>query len=301
MSTIAAASFSPDGRRLATSFPVWPAPADVGRWLEAARIDFVSSAQWQWPEGHKVARRRLPTTTMGFHFSGTGTVRIAGVAQRIVSPCLQCVPAGVWHDVRHDPGQPFATVGVHLQAPLASGGELFETLGFPLVLALDLDGVDAPLVAAMHSLARLDAQRPPGWRLLAQAEVVSVIMHVVLTHGPAFRPVPAIAKALPRRLAPVMALIERELGAGPIRSEDLALAGDMSAAYLRTLFRRTTGHSPHRYVQGRRIALACRLLRSDDTPLGAIAEQVGVPDLRVFHRLFKHITGTTPGRWRAEM
>lgn len=75
----------------------------------------------------------------------------------------------------------------------------------------------------------------------------------------------------------------------------------MSAVHLRTLFRRTTGRSPHRYVQSRRIALACRLLREEPDPVGSIAERVGLSEPRVFHRLFKAFTGTTPGRWRAEM
>lgn len=291
-----------DTRRTAASFPPWPAAAApaVSRLLEAARIEFVSSAEWCWQERRSVPRRRMPTTTIGYYHAGRGRLRLAGREHSVISPCLQIVPAGIWHDVRHDPGHPFAAIGLHLQAPLSGGGELIELLGVPPVLPVDPQGTDRPLVESMGILARLDARRPPGWRLLARAEVVRVVMHLVLHHGSGFQPVPASA-SLPARIAPALALIERELADGPIRVADLAAAAGVSAVHLRTLFRRATGQSPHRYVQGRRIALACRLLREEDAAIASIAERVGLPGRRVFHRLFKASTGTSPGRWRREV
>jgi AraC family transcriptional regulator len=293
-----------DCRRTAQSFPAWPgalAGEAVGRILEAARIEFVSAAEWRWNEGRSIPRRRLPTTSIGYQYAGSGRMRLAGREHRLASPCLQLVPAGLWHDVRHDPGRPLSAIGLHFQAPLPGGGELAETLGFPPVVALDPSGRDRPLVEAMHELARLDAHRPPGWRLLGRAGVVRVLMHLVLHHGGAFRPV-APSASLPARLAPALAMIERDLAGGAIRIGDLAAAAGVSAVHLRTLFRRTTGRSPHRYVQSRRIALACRLLREEEAvPVGSIAERVGLSEPRVFHRLFKAFTGTTPGRWRTEM
>lgn len=290
-------------RRIAQSFPAWPgalAGEAAGRILEAARIEFISAAEWRWNEGRSIPRRCMPTTTIGYQYAGSGRMRLAGREHRLASPSLQIVPAGLWHDVRHDPGRPLSVIGLHFQAPLPGGGELAETLGFPPVLALDPRGADRPLVEAMHELARLDAHRPPGWRLFARAELIRVLMHLVLHHGASFRPAAASA-SLPARLAPALALVERELTAGPIRIGDLAAAAGVSAVHLRTLFRRTTGKSPHRYVQSRRIALACRLLREEPAPVGSIAERVGLSEPRVFHRLFKVFTGTTPGRWRAEM
>ena len=292
-----------DTRRIAASFPSWPdalVGEPVDRVLAAARVEFISAAEWQWEEGRTVPRRRMATTTIGYHYAGRGTLRLAGREHRITSPGLQIVPAGVWHDVRHDPGHPLSSIGVHFQAPLPGGGELAETLGFPLELVLDPQGVDRPLVDGMRAMARLDARRPAGWRLLARAELVRVLMHLVLHHGRRFRPL-TVGMSLPARLAPALALIERELPAGPVCIGDLAAAAGVSSVHLRSLFRRATGLPPHRYVQSRRIALACRLLREDDAPVASVAERVGLPEPRVFHRLFKACTGTTPGRWRCEV
>ncbi len=65
-----------------------------------------------------------------------------------------------------------------------------------------------------------------------------------------------------------------------------------------TLFHRATGLSPNRYLQSRRIALACRMLRQTDLSLTDIAMAIGVANARVLHRLFRSWTGTTPLCWR---
>lgn len=288
-------------RRRSSSFPGWEGALAIDRLdrvLEAAELTFVSAAQWHWEEGRRVPRRRLPTSTMAWIHRGLGTIRVAGETHRIVPPCLLTVPAGHWHDIVHDPGRPLASLGLHLQANLPVAGELVALLGFPRVLPIDPVGVDRPAVEALRQLVRLDALRPPGWRLLAHAELVRALMHVVLHHGPSFLPAAPTPPRDAGRLGPALALIERELERGPIAVSALAAAAGISAVHLRTLFRRATGQSPHRYVQGRRIARACRLLRQGEAGVAAVAAAVGIAEPRVFFRLFRSLTGTTPQRWR---
>lgn len=303
-SALTPADFDHNCRRVSASWPTWPDPliGEVAeRALASARITFVSAAEWRWEEGRSVPRRRLPTSTIAWYLKGSGRLRLAGATHAIVSPAVQCIPAGLWHDVRHDRGQPLDSISVHYQAPLPAGGELAEVLGLPTLLPVAGGIADQPLLTALSTMARLDALRPVGWRLLAQAELVRALMHLVLTRGSLCRTVPVSVVSLPSRLASVLARIEQELPTGPIRIEELATTAGISAVHLRTLFRRVTGMAPHRYVQQRRVALASRLLRERDDPIADIAQAVGVPDLRVFRRLFKAITGSTPMRWRMEM
>lgn len=288
-------------RRRNDSFPKWGSALDdqrLERWLTATELTFVSAAQWQWEEGRRIPRRRLPTSTMAWIHRGQGTMRVAGETHRLVPPCLQFVPAGQWHDVHHDPGQPLGSIGVHFHAAIPAAGELIALLGFPRILPIAPLGDDAPVVAALRQLARLDAVRPPGWRLLAQAELTRALMHVLLHHGPAFPPAAPTPPRDAGRLGPALALIERELERGPIAVSALAAAAGISAVHLRTLFRRATGQSPHRYVQGRRIARACRLLHQGEAGIASIAQAVGVASPRAFFRLFRNLTGTSPQRWR---
>ncbi len=231
-SALTSADFDHSCRRIAASWPSWPDPLGgevAERALASARITFVSAAEWRWDEGRSVPRRRLPTSTIAWYLKGTGRLRLAGASHAIVSPAVQCVPAGLWHDVRHDRGQPLHSISVHYQAPLPGGGELAEVLGLPTLLPVASGAADQPLLAAMSAMARLDALRPVGWRLLAQAELVRALMHLVLTRGSHCRTVPVSAVSLPSRLASVLARIEHDLPTGPIRIEDLAATAGISA------------------------------------------------------------------------
>jgi AraC family transcriptional regulator len=53
------------------------------------------------------------------------------------------------------------------------------------------------------------------------------------------------------------------------------------------------------YVHRRRIQQACRMLRESQTPIAAIANELGYTDQSHFSRMFRSITGRTPGRFRA--
>ena len=58
------------------------------------------------------------------------------------------------------------------------------------------------------------------------------------------------------------------------------------------------GTSPHRYLLGRRLALA-RQRMTGDRPLADVAYEVGFADQAHFTRTFKAVLGLTPARYRA--
>lgn len=85
---------------------------------------------------------------------------------------------------------------------------------------------------------------------------------------------------------------------------DLTLTGtaaavSVTASYLSALFRRELGRTFTQYVTGRRMELACRLLRTTDRRPGQIARDVGFRDGRYFSALFKKTVGCTPSQFRA--
>ena len=63
-------------------------------------------------------------------------------------------------------------------------------------------------------------------------------------------------------------------------------------------FRKATGHAPLDYVQQLRIAAAKRRLETTDTAADDISHEVGYEDPAFFRRLFKRVTGLTPGAYR---
>ncbi|MDD9266299.1 helix-turn-helix domain-containing protein [Paenibacillus sp. GCM10023248] len=86
--------------------------------------------------------------------------------------------------------------------------------------------------------------------------------------------------------------------AEPVRLEELAERFEISPAYLSRMFKEITGFSLVEYVNLVRVQEAQRLLTQTRMKVILIAEQVGFGSLVQFGRVFRHITKTTPLRYR---
>lgn len=85
--------------------------------------------------------------------------------------------------------------------------------------------------------------------------------------------------------------------AWPIRR--LAQVSAVSAAHFARSFKDAFGVPPHRYLLTRRIERAVALLRDTDLPITEVAFQTGWRSLGTFGRIFRDITGESPGSLRA--
>ena len=83
----------------------------------------------------------------------------------------------------------------------------------------------------------------------------------------------------------------------PVRR--LARVSGVSAAHFARSFREAFGLPPHRYLLTRRIERATALLRESDLSITEIAFQTGWGSLGTFGRIFRDITGESPGVLRA--
>ncbi|TNC72323.1 helix-turn-helix transcriptional regulator [Janthinobacterium lividum] len=78
----------------------------------------------------------------------------------------------------------------------------------------------------------------------------------------------------------------------------LAKVSAVSVAYFAREFKKAFGLPPHRYLLTRRIERATALLRGTDLPITQIALQTGWTSLGTFGRIFRDITGASPGELR---
>jgi transcriptional regulator GlxA family with amidase domain len=78
----------------------------------------------------------------------------------------------------------------------------------------------------------------------------------------------------------------------------LAKVSGVSQAHFARSFRDAFGVPPHRYLLTRRIERARALLRDTDLPIIDIAFQTGWKSLGTFGRIFRDITGASPGEIR---
>jgi len=83
----------------------------------------------------------------------------------------------------------------------------------------------------------------------------------------------------------------------PVRR--LARVSGVSAAHFARSFRQAFGVPPHRYLLTRRIERASALLRDTELSVTDIAFQTGWGSLGTFGRIFRDVTGHTPGAIRA--
>ncbi len=78
----------------------------------------------------------------------------------------------------------------------------------------------------------------------------------------------------------------------------LAEVSAVSPAHFARSFKQAFGLPPHRYLLSRRIERAVALLRDTDLAVTEIAAQTGWRSLGTFGRIFRDITGDSPGNVR---
>jgi AraC family transcriptional regulator len=88
-------------------------------------------------------------------------------------------------------------------------------------------------------------------------------------------------------------------------SQDLSLAElaavvNLSPNYFVTLFKRSTGLSPHQYVIHCRIERAKALLAENKLPIIEVCDRVGFQNPSHFTAVFRRFMGTTPKAYREE-
>src|SRR5271163_3578815 len=83
-----------------------------------------------------------------------------------------------------------------------------------------------------------------------------------------------------------------------IRTKELAKLVQLSSFHFCRVFRVSFGSSPHGYVTKRRIERAQGLILTRKLPLGQLAVDCGFADQAHFTKLFRRLTGESPGEWR---
>jgi AraC-like DNA-binding protein len=78
----------------------------------------------------------------------------------------------------------------------------------------------------------------------------------------------------------------------------LARLSGVSQAHFARSFKEAFGVPPHRYLLTRRIEQATALLRDTELPVTEIAFATGWNSLGTFGRIFRDITGESPGEFR---
>jgi AraC-like DNA-binding protein len=102
------------------------------------------------------------------------------------------------------------------------------------------------------------------------------------------------------RLSRVKEFIEASLGQ-PLALADLAEVAGLTRTHFASLFRASTGMTPHKYLLRRRVQRAQILLANTALPILQVAFEAGFQTQAHFTVVFKQVTGLPPGSWRAQV
>ncbi len=84
----------------------------------------------------------------------------------------------------------------------------------------------------------------------------------------------------------------------PIGIDEMAEQVSLSSRTLNRRFKAATQQTPQQYLQHVRIEQAKRLLINSDQAISSVVQEIGYEDISSFTRLFKRVTGFSPGYYR---
>jgi YesN/AraC family two-component response regulator len=102
------------------------------------------------------------------------------------------------------------------------------------------------------------------------------------------------------RLKPVFDYVERNLD-GKIHVEDASRAANISYYYFVKYFKKAVGMSFMDYVNMKKIKKAEKILLTKDISVAQVGEQIGMPNMAHFYKIFRKFNRCSPHEFRKKM
>jgi AraC-like DNA-binding protein len=270
-------------------------PADLDRLFHAVVVDTVSAFESRWRSGRRAGSTKIHDA-MWFYIAGGDGWGWTGTPQNsfYYGPgSLLLLPPDTEHAIEPTKSIESHVFAVHFRARLFGAIDLLNLLRIPTLHRVPSE--EDSFLQSSYRLAREFAQQKPGYKVVMEAEIRSVLFQLIRTAAPDLNPdVKLSALSDIPRLIPIFQHIEENLHLPALSVGEMAGRACLSEVQFRKIFRRITGDSPLRFVQRRRVERACVMLHTTTDGLSQVAEACGFADAPFFHRVFKIWTGLTP-------
>ena len=233
--------------------------------------------------------------------SGGVDFRLDDVASARQAPCVVIVPPSTVHAFRFTPGA-VGQVLTFAESRLAGGAPerraLVEAV-FARPAAIDLagaDGVAERLARLVEGIAAEFRERAPGWTMMLEWQVSSVLVTIARLQASGLRGETASGREA-ELFARFRTLLEKAFSEHrSVRWYADALG--VSESRLDRAARAIVGQSAFETVQDRLVLEARRRLVYIAAPVANIAYELGFEDPAYFWRFFRRRTGVTPAEFR---
>jgi AraC family transcriptional regulator len=208
------------------------------------------------------------------------------------------VPPGVQHRIHFDRR---ATL-IHLylneaffRSMVQDAPDNIQLSLIPSLLVRDQFLVD--LAKTLYREIKVSGDNP----LFTQSIATVTATHIVRTYSGPRDSLPLYRGGLgPARERKIRAYIVEHLSED-LSLDELARVVDMSPNYLISLFRQSTGVTPHKYVVQQRLERARTLMSQSGLTLLEVAQRCGFQDQSQFTTTFRRYFGVTPGQYKRRM
>jgi AraC-like DNA-binding protein len=169
----------------------------------------------------------------------------------------------------------------------------------PHLLILDQDKIESRpwLKSTLEHISTEFQQLPPGADLVVDKLTEVLLVELIRCQLDSTTVSSLVASVFDSRIAPALELMHTE-PEKPWSLKTLAEEVAMSRSAFANLFRKTVGQTMFQYLTEIRLRKSKQLLARTDYPIDRVAELVGYGSGLAFARMFKTMTGISPGRYR---
>lgn len=218
--------------------------------------------------------------------------------EQVLTEQVIVVPATVAHQVMWDQTSEFLILTLK---PDVLNGVAYDAIAPDRVdLVPCLPQVD-PLIQQLGLTLKSELEVNGGRdRLYVESLVNCLAVHLLKKYS-AVPPTFSASGSLPQSsLKQVTTYIQDHLDQD-LKLADLAALVGMSTCYFTSLFKHSTGTSPHQFIVQRRLARSQQLLKQSNAAIADIALQCGFSSQSHLTRLFRRHLGITPKAYRKAM
>lgn len=235
--------------------------------------------------------RTLEEFQLNYITEGAGILETDKVKYPIKAGSLMIIKPGIRHRYRPHSKSGWVENYIGFEGELAH--RFLDNPEFFQDQAVMQIGIREELIDTYYKIFDQVQQEEPGFQQISSGLILKLLGYLV-----SFRKRKNISGTYVEKVIQEIRFHMRENIHAKIDLQQLADEHQMSYAYLRKMFKKYTGVSPHQYHLEMKIMGARELILSTDKSIKEISYELGFESIYYFSRLFKKKTGVNPSQLR---